>query len=701
MTVMQRRRTQSPWPGPVPYNEDQAAVFFGRAEETEALLDQMALCRLSVLTAWSGAGKSSLLNAALVPSLRGLRRDGHAVGTVLILNSWGRLIGESPAWMLAAAIRDEIRRVFDNPPKGVDDSVTADFQALHEVTLSLDDFYGLSTLEHWSRLRSYVSALCDAVGGLVLIIDQAEELLGSGLETPDPELEREVLSVIGRLHREEDRLNILISLREEYYARLRALDPYVEALASRTYRLSSMRRQTAEDAIIEAARNSENIALEDVAAKTIVSWVTDSKVAEPPAGGSAGRRGDGSRRAFDLLGLQALLVAVTDWAEDERHVDDGSALTIDALKLEGFQKELRETWTGTDDASLSKISLLKYIERLFEDEGDTLSIMRRLLVRMAPFLSGPGGFKRHIEETELVFNVVWPDLQRLGADDANEIRTELAKYRDSACRINFAAAEETAEDRLSGTARKDGLAPDAAAARLVDAGFGLIEYLKEKRVLKGGFARNRHTCELAHDGMGAALTEWAEKEKGQFRDVCSSVVSSGGEDFRWPQIGGDVSEMCWLACRLAGVVLKDVVFTHCTLKGTLFENCTFSNCTFVDCDMDGVLFAGGKVLATQGGGDAGLVLRNCDANSAVFRGVQLIGTVTFERSQLQFAQLFHFKTIGGKAVFDRCDLRNALLEDLDESEWVLLHPPQDSRRRTGLISNLPLIERSADKGERL
>ena len=70
-----RDRTRSPYPGLMPFSEQDAAVFFGRVSETTKLIDllqptlQRGTGRFIAIVGPSGSGKSSLLQAGLLPRL--------------------------------------------------------------------------------------------------------------------------------------------------------------------------------------------------------------------------------------------------------------------------------------------------------------------------------------------------------------------------------------------------------------------------------------------------------------------------------------------------------------------------------------------------------------------------------------------------------------------------------------------------------
>ena len=56
-----------PYPGIEPFGCDRAHVFFAREDESRALLHLVTIYRGALLYAGSGTGKSSLINAGLMP----------------------------------------------------------------------------------------------------------------------------------------------------------------------------------------------------------------------------------------------------------------------------------------------------------------------------------------------------------------------------------------------------------------------------------------------------------------------------------------------------------------------------------------------------------------------------------------------------------------------------------------------------------
>jgi hypothetical protein len=62
--------TDNPYVGPQPFGADQRALFFGRDREVAELADLLVAERVVLLHAPSGAGKTSLIQAGLIPALR-------------------------------------------------------------------------------------------------------------------------------------------------------------------------------------------------------------------------------------------------------------------------------------------------------------------------------------------------------------------------------------------------------------------------------------------------------------------------------------------------------------------------------------------------------------------------------------------------------------------------------------------------------
>jgi hypothetical protein len=169
----QRRRTRMDWPdglaslndcpyrGLMPFDEGDAEVFYGRERMTAELVGQLAGTGLVVVTGASGAGKSSLIRAGLLPALaRGLQLPRS--------DSWSRVLltpGQDPLGELATHLA-----VLSRTDTGsLRDHLRADprHAALACRHAALADPLRHSRAETASR---------DDHARLVLIVDQFEEI---------------------------------------------------------------------------------------------------------------------------------------------------------------------------------------------------------------------------------------------------------------------------------------------------------------------------------------------------------------------------------------------------------------------------------------------------------------------------------------------------------------------------------------------
>src|SRR5712691_11012840 len=83
-------RPGSPYVGLVPYDEGDAAFFFGRSTEIAIVAANLRSTRLTILYGPSGVGKSSLLQAGAVHDLREEARSAAAEHpfAVCVFRSW-------------------------------------------------------------------------------------------------------------------------------------------------------------------------------------------------------------------------------------------------------------------------------------------------------------------------------------------------------------------------------------------------------------------------------------------------------------------------------------------------------------------------------------------------------------------------------------------------------------------------------------
>ena len=230
----------NPYVGPETFTQAQGKLFFGREREARDLLSRVLSERLVLFYAQSGAGKSSLLNARLIPSLREV---GYAVLPVT------RVGGELPADI------DQVDNIYlFNLMLRIDKSTEEASRFAH---VGLGDFlHGLYSDdgEHFVFDELAVS-IPDILGSdtqpvtpYVLIIDQFEEIITAH---PGRWKEREAFfRQLDAAMRRDPNLWVVLTLREDYVP---SIEPYAPLLLDRMRARFYMERMGV-DAALEAVR---------------------------------------------------------------------------------------------------------------------------------------------------------------------------------------------------------------------------------------------------------------------------------------------------------------------------------------------------------------------------------------------------------------------------------------------------------------
>lgn len=190
-----------PYAGLESYKEEQAAQFYGRLEVLRTLMARIARQPFLVITGPSGAGRSSLVNAGLVPRLKAGEVPGLPAYRILSVQP-----GAEPVQALAAALR----------PAEATESWDAEFQA--RVTRSPD------------ALREALATAADP-RPVLLIVERGSELF---TQCHNPLARDAFVAALSRLvddptsdHR------VIVHLRDTFYPDFLRLGP-IQALARKT-----------------------------------------------------------------------------------------------------------------------------------------------------------------------------------------------------------------------------------------------------------------------------------------------------------------------------------------------------------------------------------------------------------------------------------------------------------------------------------
>jgi hypothetical protein len=210
---------ESPFIGPRPFEEDEAEIFFGRKNELAALAAQVVSTQIVLLYATSGSGKSSLISAGLIPTLR----------------SRGFKVAQERFNILASGD--------GQPPVG----------SLHEA------------------IRHSASGSSPDQPSL-LVLDQFEEIIGALAYTELDALSDSIYDTMAG----NPLARIVISFREEYLARIRALFNKPSEVKVSHFRLNRLSRPGAIEAFkrslgrvrFQVGPEAEEVFLEKVAPPT-------------------------------------------------------------------------------------------------------------------------------------------------------------------------------------------------------------------------------------------------------------------------------------------------------------------------------------------------------------------------------------------------------------------------------------------------
>jgi CHASE2 domain-containing sensor protein len=228
---------QSPYVGLVPYDEADAAFFFGRSTEAAIIAANLRAARLTIVYGPSGVGKSSLLNAGVVHRLRSLAQstdddddDDDAMSfAVCAFRSWS----DDPVEGLTAAARAALEEAACDPLPAPSETLPA-------------------TLRAWT----------DRAGRLLLVLDQFEEYFQYHSDESDGDLSGFAAGLARIVNDPTLQVHVLLSLREDALARLDCFKGRVPALFSNYLRVDHLDLDAAREAV-EGPLDAWNATLPD------------------------------------------------------------------------------------------------------------------------------------------------------------------------------------------------------------------------------------------------------------------------------------------------------------------------------------------------------------------------------------------------------------------------------------------------------
>ncbi len=176
-----------PYRGLAAFQPEDADRFFGREELVAELVERLDRDRVLFVVGPSGSGKSSAVRAGMVPAIR----SGAIAGS----ERWAIALF-SPRATPTAELWYQIKRV------------------ARGLAIPTDDIVDLSSTAGVAQLRAVADAICDVTGGLLIAVDQFEELFTL---SPRREQEAFVQLVASIADPSAGRVRIVMVMRADFY----------------------------------------------------------------------------------------------------------------------------------------------------------------------------------------------------------------------------------------------------------------------------------------------------------------------------------------------------------------------------------------------------------------------------------------------------------------------------------------------------
>jgi hypothetical protein len=344
-----------PYVGLQPFTLRDRAYFFGREREQRIIAANLFAAPLTVLYGPSAVGKSSVLQAGVVPRLAA---EPHTA--ILYFATWQ---GDGYLAKLKKDCREAI-------------------QVAHGSPIDVDDRL---PLDEW-----IAAARAQFHGTLLLMFDQFEEYLLYHAEGDDTAFDGELARIINR---PEVRANVLIGLRDDSLSKLNRFSKRIPNLMGNTLPLRRLSPEAARQAIVGPIEQFDRqfpaerpARIEDALVARVLDEVRTEKVAPSLSGGIAGLHAAEERGLVETAYLQLVLTEL--WRAATARSGDRvlDSATLDSL---GGAKAIVRRHVTVELGKLSK-------------EG------REIAVRLFQHLVTPSGAKYALRTEDLVALAGYP-----------------------------------------------------------------------------------------------------------------------------------------------------------------------------------------------------------------------------------------------------------------------------------------------------
>jgi Tol biopolymer transport system component/energy-coupling factor transporter ATP-binding protein EcfA2 len=239
----------APYTGLRPFNEDESIFFRGREKHIDYIIDMMEKQKFVMVTGTSGDGKSSLLFAGVIPSLKsGFLKTRYTRWAVASFRP-----ERTPLRNMAAAVAGELKlRDVD----AVETQLGYGFSALIDL-YKKSSLYIDPTSEKWiNATEDRRKEIRKQSANLLILVDQFEEFFTNsenyrdGVASPVAQIAVNVLIETIRIAREENLpVYVVFTMRSDYIGQCVAFRGFAELIGLSTYFVPRLKREEVQEVI--------------------------------------------------------------------------------------------------------------------------------------------------------------------------------------------------------------------------------------------------------------------------------------------------------------------------------------------------------------------------------------------------------------------------------------------------------------------
>ncbi|MFZ2901191.1 MAG: SUMF1/EgtB/PvdO family nonheme iron enzyme [Saprospiraceae bacterium] len=275
------------YPGAQPFSTDQKPIFFGREQELDELHRFMLAEQLVVLYAKSGLGKSSLLNAGLMPLVQ---EEGRLEPLSIRFGAYTEGSKATPLGNAIAGIREGISGTDENLEKIKPAGEDSLWYHLKTRQLAAGGRGYLLVFDQFEELFTYPEEAVQAFGKQLsellytTIPDRFRQQLRAGVKANAAFLPEAGMQ---RLHRPFE-LRVIMAIRSDRMSLMNKLKAFLPNILENCYELRSLTIQEAESAILSPAYlpmergpfESPVFDYEDEAVASLVDFLSEGRTQE-------------------------------------------------------------------------------------------------------------------------------------------------------------------------------------------------------------------------------------------------------------------------------------------------------------------------------------------------------------------------------------------------------------------------------------